>query len=88
MSNPLELAEVLLASQGWDAGRIEQTLTGGKTETVYLDRPLPVLIVYWTVSVGASGTPRYASDIYSLDAAVLRALDAPARPQGRAGSSR
>ena len=38
------------------------------------DQPLPVLIVYWTVSVGASGDPRFARDVYGQDARVLRAL--------------
>jgi murein L,D-transpeptidase YcbB/YkuD len=36
-----------------------------------------VLIVYWTVSVGASGEVRYAMDIYTQDPRLLRALDAP-----------
>ena len=37
--------------------------------------PLPILIVYWTVSVGYSGDLRYAQDIYNLDAPLLAALD-------------
>jgi murein L,D-transpeptidase YcbB/YkuD len=41
---------------------------------VFLSNPLPVLIVYWTVSVGAGGDLRYAKDVYSLDDAVLRAF--------------
>jgi murein L,D-transpeptidase YcbB/YkuD len=48
-----------------------------KTVTVFLKQPVPVMIVYWTVSVGATGELRYARDIYSLDAVVRRALDAP-----------
>jgi murein L,D-transpeptidase YcbB/YkuD len=43
---------------------------------VFLEEPLSVLIVYWTVSVGASGELRFARDVYDLDAPVLRALDA------------
>ena len=50
-------------------------MDAGKTQTVFLKQPLPVLIVYWTVSVGASGELRYARDVYSLDPVVLRALD-------------
>ena len=42
---------------------------------MFLTTPLPVLIVYWTVSVGAAGDLRFAKDVYSLDPAVLRALD-------------
>lgn len=70
----LELAEVLLGSQGWTADRIAQTVEGGATETVFLERPLPILIVYWTASVGATGQLRFARDVYGRDAAVVRAL--------------
>ena len=59
------------------AGRLEQiqqVVDAGKTETVYLKNPLQVLIVYWTVSVGASGELRYARDVYGLDPVLLRAL--------------
>ena len=59
---------------------IQQVVDDGKTETVFLKQPLPVLIVYWTVSVGASGELRYARDVYSLDPVVLRALNASNRP--------
>ena len=41
---------------------------------------LPVLIVYWTVSVGVSRQLHYARDVYNLDGAVLRALNRPALP--------
>ncbi len=50
-------------------------MDAGQTETVLLREPLPVLIVYWTVSVGASGELRFAQDVYNLDAIVLRVLD-------------
>ena len=39
---------------------------------------MQVLIVYWTVTVGASGESRYARDVYNLDGRLLQALDAPA----------
>ena len=51
-----------------------------KTQTVFLKQPLPVLIVYWTVSVGVSRQLHYARDVYNLDGAVLRALNRPALP--------
>ncbi|PYR91218.1 MAG: hypothetical protein DMF84_18115 [Acidobacteria bacterium] len=52
----------------------------GKSETVFLKEPLPVLIVYWTISVGASGDVRFARDVYGRDAAVMRALGAAPVP--------
>jgi murein L,D-transpeptidase YcbB/YkuD len=78
IERPLELAAILLEGQDdWSPEKITRTVEGGATETVFLDRPLPVLIVYWTVSVGASGDLRFARDVYNLDAPLLRALDAP-----------
>ena len=75
LERPLELAKLLLSDQGWTQGKIDQALEGGTTENVELTHPLPVLIIYWTVSVGASGEIRYMRDIYDLDASVLAALN-------------
>jgi murein L,D-transpeptidase YcbB/YkuD len=74
VEHALDLAAILLGARGWTADRIAQTIDRGVTETVFLERPLPVLIVYWTASVGASGQLRFARDVYNRDAAVLRAL--------------
>ena len=76
VEHPLELAERLLAGHDeWTTEKIQQAVDSGKSQTVFLRDPLPVLIVYWTVSVGASGEPRYAKDVYNLDARLLKALD-------------
>jgi L,D-transpeptidase YcbB len=73
----LQLAETLLQGQGgWDHAKIEQALASGETVNVDLERRPYVLIVYWTVSVGASGEVRYADDIYNLDQPLLNALNA------------
>jgi len=78
IENPLDLAAVLLAEQDdWSRESIQRAVDGGKTETVFLKTPLHVLVVYWTVSVGASGESRYARDVYNLDPKVRHALDAP-----------
>jgi murein L,D-transpeptidase YcbB/YkuD len=80
LERPLELAEVLLSNQDpWSAEKIEQVVESGTTENVDLAHPVPVLIMYWTVSVGASGEIRYMRDIYDLDPPVLAALTAPLR---------
>jgi murein L,D-transpeptidase YcbB/YkuD len=76
LENPLELADRLLSEQGWSRGRIEEAVATGETKNVAIAHPLPVLIVYWTVSVGASGEIRYMQDFYNLDPPVLAALDA------------
>jgi murein L,D-transpeptidase YcbB/YkuD len=77
IERPLELAELLLQGQGdWNRAKIEQVVETGQTETVFLERQVPVLVVYWTVNVTPSGERRYARDVYNLDRAVLRTLDA------------
>ncbi len=77
LENALELAAILLKPMGWDEGRIQEAIAGGETQNVNLKDPFPVVIVYWTVSVGASGGMHYAADIYGQDPKLLAALDAP-----------
>jgi murein L,D-transpeptidase YcbB/YkuD len=77
VEQPLDLAALLLGDQGWTPERIESVIGSRKSETVFLKEPLPVLIVYWTVSVGVSGQPRYAKDVYNRDGAIIKALTVP-----------
>jgi murein L,D-transpeptidase YcbB/YkuD len=82
VANALDLARVLLEGQrtrpdGWNAARIDASIAAGQPQTVNFEEPLPVLIVYWTASIGAGGDLRFARDVYGLDAPVLRALNAP-----------
>jgi murein L,D-transpeptidase YcbB/YkuD len=77
IEHPLELAQLLLAGQdSWDGAKIQDAVRDGATQSVDLARPIPVVIVYWTVSVGSTGETRYMRDIYGLDARVLAALRA------------
>jgi murein L,D-transpeptidase YcbB/YkuD len=77
VEQPLDLAAVLLDGQGWTTKRIDGVINSGRSETVFLKEPLPVLIVYWTVSVGVTGQPRYARDVYNRDGALIKALTTP-----------
>jgi len=77
LENPMELAKIVFADKGFDDAKIDSIVATGKTRQVNLSKPLPVLIVYWTVSVGTSGEVRYNPDIYGLDDAVLAALRGP-----------
>jgi len=76
VENPLDLAQLLLrGQQDWDRAKIEQAIATDSTKNVAVENPLPILIVYWTVSVGKSGEVRYAQDIYHLDPPLVAALD-------------
>jgi L,D-transpeptidase YcbB len=82
VANALDLARVLLEGQAtrpdaWTAAKIDAALASGQQQTVFFDEPLPVLIVYWTASIGAGGELRFARDAYGLDPPLLRALTTP-----------
>ena len=80
IERPLDLAEILLSGQdSWTRAKMEDVITQGKTQNVDLEHRIPVVIVYWTVSVGASGEVRYTKDPYDLDAPLLQALDGARR---------
>lgn len=75
IQNAKEFAEQILGPQGWDPGRIQEMIDAGETKRVAIENQIPVLIVYWTVSVGRSGEVRYMQDIYDLDQPLIAALD-------------
>jgi L,D-transpeptidase YcbB len=77
VENPLELAEILLASNGWDRRRIDRAVASGETTTVFLAKPLPILLLYWTANVTPDGVVHFYRDIYRRDPAIARALDGP-----------
>ena len=79
VESALDLAAVLLEGTDWTREKVQQVVDSGKTQTILLERPMPVVIVYWTISVGESGLVRFARDVYGYDPRVARALDAPVR---------
>jgi murein L,D-transpeptidase YcbB/YkuD len=74
------LAQLLL---GWDRATIDATIAAGATETVFLDKPVPVMILYWTTQTDADGRVAFFDDLYSRDPAVIAALAAPFAPAPR-----
>jgi len=75
LQDPKGLANMLLREQGWDDARIQEMIDAGETKRVAIENQIPVLIVYWTVSVGRSGEVRYMQDIYDLDGPLIVALE-------------
>jgi murein L,D-transpeptidase YcbB/YkuD len=69
VERPEDLAEWLLRGiDGWTRERIGAAITGTKTVTVTLERPVPVLIVYATAVALEGGEVRFFPDIYGQDA--------------------
>ena len=79
VEDPYKLAEVLLGSDGWDRERIDATVESRETKTVFLSKPLPVLLLYWTAMVDRDGIVHFYNDVYERDQRIARALDAPFR---------
>jgi murein L,D-transpeptidase YcbB/YkuD len=78
LEEPLELALDLLGP-AWNAQRVATLLASGSTETVFLDAPLTVMLLYWTTEVDAEGRVYFLPDVYARDAAVIAELSAPFR---------
>ena len=81
VERPLELAALLLEDDpDWDAAAIRATVAGGRTRTVFLPHPVPVMILYWTAGMGHEGEFVFHPDVYERDAAVLQTLDSGFEP--------
>ena len=79
VENPMDLAEILLAPNGWDRKRIDTTVASGKSTTVFLSKPVPILLLYWTANVDPGGLVHFYRDVYRRDAGIAKALDGPYR---------
>lgn len=91
IQNPFELAELLLADQGWDRRRIDDVVESKRTTRVDLAEPVTIMLLYWTAEVDEGGTVFFRKDIYNRDAAVIEGLDQPYRfsmPEGVAEAVR
>lgn len=78
---PFELAEILLNDpENWNRAAIDRVVAAGKTLDVPLSRPVPVMVLYWTLDLHQDGRIAYKPDIYQLDVPTFLTLD-----QGPAG---
>lgn len=69
VERPAELALALLADQGWDAGRLEQSLATRRTRRIELVEPVPIFLDYRTVDLDPDGRVRLLPDLYGHDRA-------------------
>jgi L,D-transpeptidase YcbB len=70
-----ELVEMLLRDES-EPRRMEamRLLDGDETRDFHLTRPMPILMVYWTVGLDTEGELVFRPDVYRRDAALARAL--------------
>jgi murein L,D-transpeptidase YcbB/YkuD len=75
VENALDLAQLLLNDGAqWDRKAIDRVVKSGKTRTVSLPEPIPVLLLYWTAWVGFDGRVNFGHDLYDRDKLVQKAL--------------
>ena len=75
VEDPLSLAEIVLADPvRWNRRTLDAAIATGKTLTVRLPKPWPVLILYWTAELDADGDVRFLPDVYHRDPPLLQAL--------------
>ncbi|HQI80054.1 MAG TPA: L,D-transpeptidase family protein [Deltaproteobacteria bacterium] len=75
LERPFELAELLLDNPSrWGMDGLMRAKGELRTRTVYLPRPIPILLLYWTVEVDEAGTVYFKKDPYLRDAGVLDGL--------------
>ena len=79
LGRPMDLLDVALeGTAGWDRARASSVLESRATTSVGLARSLPVRLHY-TTTVVEDGEVRVRPDIYGLDEAYARAMDASTR---------
>ncbi len=75
LSQPVQLAEWLLSRERHrDAGKVEALIGTGETRTLYLGKPVPTYIVYFTAFSLEDGEVTFRRDIYGRDRVLIAAL--------------
>ncbi len=75
VQNPHLLAEQLLGNKGYDQNKISQALDSKEITTVYLKKPLPVYLMYWTCYESRIDKKMYFfKDVYGRDQKILMKL--------------
>ncbi len=73
--NPIALAEHILEGSKWDKEKIQETLDSKLTTRAYLDKPMDVLLLYWTAGLYKKESTFFFPDVYERDQAILEKLN-------------
>jgi murein L,D-transpeptidase YcbB/YkuD len=74
VEKPFELAALALDDPAWSAEALHALTATEETKTILLQRPLPVLILYWTAAVADDGRVNFLPDVYGRDPPIISAL--------------
>jgi L,D-transpeptidase YcbB len=76
IERPLDLAEFLLREDPvWNREKLMEALEDLTTRVIRVRKPIAVHVLYWTAWLGDDGKMQFREDIYSRDAAIVRALE-------------
>jgi murein L,D-transpeptidase YcbB/YkuD len=67
VQNPVGLAEILVEPAGWTREQIDVQLDTGRTRSIKLVEPIPIVVAYLTAAVDETGTAYFYRDVYGLD---------------------
>lgn len=94
VEDPFTLAELLFDDPDtWNMESFQEILDSRQMQTIHLEKPAAVFLMYLTAEPGMDGTIRFFEDIYGRDRKLLQALDAepsfaPVRQSGADPSTR
>ena len=74
VENPFALAAALLDDPAWTMDDVRRAALGGTTRRVWLKRPMPIALTYWTATIDGEGRLIWYGDAYGTDPVVLAAL--------------
>ena len=76
VEKPLDLAAYLMKKgRHWNREAIEGALDEGTERTIYLPRPIPIHLLYWTAWADEDGTIQFRPDINKADRPLALALE-------------
>lgn len=72
VSQPANLATFILAqnNNGWDENAVRKAFASKDTQSVTVDTPLPVYLLYLTAWVGTDNRAHFRHDVYQIDEAT------------------
>lgn len=73
----LELVDLLIEDGSDNPERAAAMRESGRTSQFNLDRPIPILLAYWTADVAEDGGAIFHPDVYGHDPRILAALQVP-----------
>jgi len=74
LEQPMDLAVYLMKKSKWNQEEIERALDEGTERSIYLPRPMPIHLLYFTAWADDDGTIQFRADINGVDQPLARAL--------------